>query len=304
PIDPCDQNQIDALIAAGDARASNRAANCLADGLPAGFQDPLSARFAGAISGNPDLTEEESDSYTLGIVLRPRFIEGLTITVDYWNLEINNAIGNVSAQDIVDNCYDNSDFPNNQFCDSFERNSDTGSAQFGGFTFLRQQTVNFAKLEAAGYDFVATYTFNIEDHGFTLNVSGTKYDKVDRFFDPADLSLVDPELGEIARPEWSGNASIQWRYGAFSLGWSTLYQGEQTFSGVEIETATELYGEGNAIADEFFSHNLNFSWDMSENIRLYGGINNVTDEKPFFTENAYPISGRGRSFFLGMNFEF
>lgn len=304
PVDPCSQVQIDALAAAGDARAPIREANCRADGLPEGFEDPLSARFTGAISGNPDLIEETADTFTLGAIFEPNFLPGFSLTVDYWDIEIEDAIALVAAQDIVDNCYDSTDFPNNQFCPLFERNPDTSSAQFGGFTFLRQTQVNFGKLEAAGIDFSARYAFDLGEHGFNIMVAGSWFDKINRFFDPADPTLVDPELGEIGRPEWAGSVNARWSFRDFQVGWEMRYQDEQTYSGIEVETADQLYGEGNGFTSDSFIHDINASYTLNENVVIYGGVNNVGNRRPFFTEFALPTSVRGRSFFLGVNASF
>ncbi len=300
PNDPCDQGQIDALLATGDPRGNNRVTNCAADGLPTGFQDPLSARFVGETVGNTDLEEETADTFTVGIILQPSFVEGLTISVDYWDIEIEDAIQAPSAQDIVNACYDSTQFPN-QFCDLFTRNTDTDSPQFGGFTFLRQQQINFAALEAAGIDFQVKYDFDIDEHAFSVGVNGSYFDKLNNFFDPTDLTAVDPELGELQRPEWAGNAFINWSYDRFTIGWQTQYMDRQALRGVEIETATELFGEGNAIAGDVFIHDINASYQVSDNLRVYGGVNNLADRDPFITENAFPVSPRGRVFFLGVN---
>ena len=81
PFDPCDQNEINRLQGIGYANIDNRIANCRSDGIPEGFSDPLSARFAGTIAGNPDLREETADTYTVGTVIQPSFIPRLAITV-------------------------------------------------------------------------------------------------------------------------------------------------------------------------------------------------------------------------------
>lgn len=304
PVDPCSQIQIDALEAAGDPRAPIREANCRADGLPEGFQDPLSARFTGEILSNADLTEETADTFTLGTIVQPQFLPGLTLTVDYWDIKIEDAIALVAAQDIVDGCYDSSDFPNNQFCGDFNRNTDTTSAQFGGFTFLRQQQRNFGSLEAAGVDFSARYVFDLDEHNFVISVAGSWFDKVDRFFDPNDQTLVDPELGEIGRPEWAGSMNVTWSWQDLRVGWQTRYQDEQAFQGIEIETADELYGPGNGVASDSFVHDINIAYNVNEVVTVYGGVNNVANRKPFFSELALPVSVRGRSFFLGLNASF
>ncbi len=302
PVDPCEQDEIDALLGAGDPRGANRVANCAADGLPAGFTDPLSARFTGETVGNPDLQEETAFTYTAGAVIQPRFIDGLYLTADYWNIRIEDAISTVSAQDIVDNCYDTSPggFPN-QFCGLFTRNRDPNSAQFLGFNFLSQTELNFAALETAGIDFSARYEFEVGAHAFNVGVSGTYVFRLDEFFDPGDPTAVDPELGELQRPQWAGNLFAQWIYGPLSVNWQTQYQGEQGLRAVEIEAVDFTYGEA-GIVDEIFIHDIAVSFAVNEQVELYGGINNLTNEEPFITEQAFPVNPLGRYFFIGASY--
>ena len=80
-----------------------------------------------------------------------------------------------------------------------------------------------------------------------------------------------------------------------------MYQDSQALSLVEIETSSFNYGPA-GIAGEFWSHDVNVSWDIQENLRIFGGVNNVTDEEPFLTESAYPVGPRGRYFFAGVNY--
>ena len=251
-------------------------------------------------SGNPDLTEEEADTFTIGFVFQPTFLEGLTGSVDFWNIEIENAIDFVDDQDIVDNCYDSATFPN-QFCGLFTRNRDALSPQFLGLNFLRQTQLNFGKIESSGIDFAANYAFEIGASSFDLGVQGSNVDKLDFFFDPGDPTAVDPELGELRRPELSGNVSLGWGLGPFYARWTSLYQDSQGLADVEIETASFIYGPA-GFSDDFWAHDLSVSWDMNDDLRVYGGVNNVTDEIPFLTESAYPVGPRGRYFFVGLNY--
>ena len=300
PFDPCDQLTIDALFANNDPRAQIRETNCRADGIPVGYTDPLSARFSGVNSGNPDLTEEEADTFTVGFVFQPTFLEGLTLSVDFWDIQIEDAIAFVSAQDTVDNCYDSTTFPN-QFCALFGRNSDPASAQFNGLNFLKQTQLNFGKLESSGVDFQVAYAFEIGASSFDVGVLGSKVNELDEFFDPGDSSAINPELGEIRRPELSGNLTLGWALGSVGVRWTSLYQDSQGFSNVEVETAAFEYGPA-GFADEFWSHDISVSWDFRDNIRVFGGINNVTDEIPFRTEGAYPVGPRGQYLYLGVNY--
>ena len=305
PVDPCDQGEIDALRAADPSTASIREANCRAGGaglpgLPAGWTDPLSARFFGVSGGNPNLQEETADTITVGFVLQPRFLDGFTLTVDYWDVTIEDAISAVAAQDIVDNCYDSNNFPN-QFCQNFTRNTDPGSAQFGGFTFLRQSQLNFGAIEASGVDFAATYRFGWGENDFQFGVAGTKQEKLDFFFDPGDPTAVDPELGEIRRPEWAGNITAAWERGPFTVSWQTQYIGEQIVTG-EIETYETIFGT-QVEADAMFIHDLAARWER-DNQTFTLGVNNITEEEPYVIQRAFPVSPRGRYFFFGAQARF
>jgi outer membrane receptor protein involved in Fe transport len=309
PDDPCDASRISSY---GDL-AANVQANCIADLQAIGvdpfdaggayvFQDPLSAAFGGITSGNSTLTEETSDSYTIGFVAQPSFIEGLTFSADYWNFEIEDAIRTPSSQQVVDTCYTNSDLTS-EFCSFFTRNGDSSSLQFGGFNFLRVAPINYAAFEVAGIDFAGDYKFSWGENDFNVRVQATKTDKIDTFTDPVDGSIVDPELGEIQRPEWAGNVFLDWSRGDLKVGWQTQYIGEQGLRGVEVETGQDIFGDAGFV-DETYLHDLSVSYTLDETTTFYGGVRNVTDEEPYITEAAYPASPRGRYFFVGVDLSF
>lgn len=303
PNDPCSQSNIDRLIAANDPAAQNRLANCRADGIPVGYEDPLSARFAGTSGGNPNLQEETATTFTVGTVLQPRFIPGLTISADYYSIEIEDAIQAVTAQDIVDTCYDLPTFPND-FCALFTRNRTAGSPTFLGLNFLQQTQINFAKLETRGIDFQVNYGFDIGKNSFNLNVGGNWTERLNRFFDPVDTSLVNPGLRELGAPEWAGFGSASWNRGDFTLTYGVQYIGSTAAASViQIERVQEEFGPA-GIAPEYWLHNLSFNLDATDQITFYGGVNNLTDEEPYLSSSAYPVSGIGRTFFLGLTGRF
>jgi outer membrane receptor protein involved in Fe transport len=304
PDDPCDVNQINALIDIGDPRGPIRQANCAAAGIPPTFTDPLTARFVGEVSGNPNLTEEEAESYSVGFIFQPaEFLVGLTITADYWDITIEDAIDTPSSQDIVDGCYDSLQFPDNQYCDLIRRQSDPTSPQFNGLDFIRQQQVNIGKLEAAGVDFAIQYQFEIGASDLRLGLSGTWMEKLDEFFDPTNPAAVNPELGELQRPEWAGNFTAEWMFGPVQVAYQMQYMDEQGLRDVEIETQPSFYGPA-GLADSVTIHDITASWDITDRYRVFGGINNFTDEEPFLTEFAFPVSPVGTFFFLGLDANF
>jgi iron complex outermembrane recepter protein len=302
PSDPCNASTISALLADGAANAANRQANCAttltALGVnPATYEDPLTARFSGTAGGNPDLTEETATTWTVGGVIQPSFLPGFTFSADYYSIEIEDAISAVTAQDTVDTCYDLDTFPN-QFCTLFTRRAD------GGLNFLRQTDLNFGRIETSGVDASLAYNFDIGANRFNLRGAVNWVEKLDRFFDPVNKDLVNPGLGELSAPEWAGLGSLTWGRGPIDVTWRTQYVGKQAIASViQIERIDLEFGaEGYARA--YWLHDVSFNFEFNEGFEFYGGINNLTNAKPYLASSAYPVSGVGRSYFLGMRGKF
>jgi iron complex outermembrane receptor protein len=302
PSDPCTAADIEARIAAGLPNAQTRKTNCAAAlnalGVnPATYSDPLTARFAGTSGGNPNLSEEAATTWTAGFVLRPDWLRGFTFSADYYSIEIKDAIAAVTAQNIVDSCYDLPTFPN-QFCGLFERRAD------GGFRSLRQIQVNSGRIETSGIDMAVAYDFRIDTHRFNLRVNANRTEKLNRYFDPVLQDLVNPGLGELGAPKWAGTISASWSTGPLSLTWRTQHVGKQAAAGaVQIESVATEFGPA-GIAPAMWVHNLSGSYNWSPGVQIYGGVNNLSNEKPYLASSAYPVSGVGRSVFLGMRGKF
>jgi outer membrane receptor protein involved in Fe transport len=310
PADPCD------LV--NQTATPNRKNNCLAAvsalgianpaAFLANYNDPLTGRFTGTIGGNPDLTEETATTWSVGTVIQPRFVPGLTLSVDYYSIKIQNAIATVTAQDIVNTCYDNSTFPN-QFCSLFERIGPTASGNTSatqpnlfGFRTLNQSQLNFGRIETAGVDFSANYRFALWDkNNITLGVNGNWTKKVDRFFDPVDQNLVNPALRELSVPEWSGVGSVTYNRGMVTVGYNVQYvQSTAAASAIQIERIMTEFGPA-GFAPDYWIHNLSFNVDiLKDRFSLYGGVNNLTNAEPYISSSAYPVSGMGRFYFMGI----
>tara|TARA_R100000306_G_scaffold25596_2_gene28788 strand:- start:52043 stop:55468 length:3426 start_codon:yes stop_codon:yes gene_type:complete len=309
PNDPCDASQI-----ASGPNPALRQANCVADLTANGVQqskifdangnyifvDPLSAGFPGVVGGNPNLKPEIATTETVGFVFQPRFLEGFTMSMDYWNIEIEEAIAEISSQNIVNSCYDAASI-NNPFCELIQRNSTSTSAQSGGFVFLRQTQLNFGEALAEGVDLNLSYRFQLADYNISLSTNVTKQLKLDFVepTNPGEEAVVDEDLLEMRSPEYAGQLSATVGRDNWSISLRSQYLSEMALTG-PIETAVQNYGEG-IFTDEFYSHNLSGNYQFNDTVRFYGGISNITDEKPFITERAYPVSPVGRSYFLGIN---
>jgi outer membrane receptor protein involved in Fe transport len=153
-VDPCSARNV-------GTGASTRPANCLAAGIPASYDFVYTSSIEILSGGNPGLHEESSDSLTLGAVLQPRFLPGFSLSIDYYDITVDDVITAPTAQQIANACYDAPDL-NNPFCDLFQR-AGAGGGPRGEIQFqilegsLQQTQQNYARLTARGIDFEMTY---------------------------------------------------------------------------------------------------------------------------------------------------
>ncbi|MFP4334937.1 MAG: TonB-dependent receptor domain-containing protein [Wenzhouxiangella sp.] len=303
PSDPCDVGNIN------DGTA-NRPGNCAADGLPADFTDPLTARFSGFTGGNPDLDVETADTFTAGVVLEPRFAPGLSISVDWYDIEIDDAISSIGVQELVNACYDSSTFPN-QFCAQFVRDRNPDSPTFLGFESFVSSQLNFAKIVTQGVDYAVRYDFELgslaqalDTYGsMTLGVTGNWVKKLERFEDPVDASIVNDQLYENGQPKDAFSAFARWRWDRLTLNWQARYWGKFLEFSPRI-TNDSADNVEKAWTGDMWRHDLSGSYQANESIRVIAGVNNVFDKAPVLTSRAYPVGIIGREYFLGLNARF
>lgn len=161
--DVCDQNHINAAEA-----SQYRATNCHLAGLPDGF-NPTDEWYRGTRpgynAGNPDLKEETSDDYTLGVVYTPSYVEGLTLTADFWSFDIKNAINSILVNTAVKYCYDSASL-DNPYCSRFTRDSVTGD-----IVDYVQAPINVATYKTKGVDLESDYSLSTDGYGdFRVNL--------------------------------------------------------------------------------------------------------------------------------------
>jgi outer membrane receptor protein involved in Fe transport len=306
--DPCDVDNIDA--------DPDRTANCAADGIPAGFVANTNVSIEGVSSGNPNLDAEEAESFTYGVVLQPRWLPGVSFTADYYDIQIDNAIAQIGAQDIIDNCYDASGGLDGNFCSLFTRGADQN---IDGVTTT---FVNAAALTTKGWDFELTGTRELDPSNWSYlagRVSASitaNYLEELNFFAFADRpDEIDVEAGEVGDPEWSYKSRITWDNGTWAVTGETRYEGRAARYDVTptpgVNTAESIMP--NSVGAQLY-HDLVVRYRINDglwavsNVELFGGINNITDQDiPFGltgngTSSSYELYGR--QFFGGIRARF
>lgn len=332
--DPCSVVNI-------NAGSAFRKANC--DALVGPNFDPTnfaSAFRPGTSGGNPNLFEEEAETFTAGFVFQPRggALDGLTLIADYYDISITGAIGSLSGAQIAAACVD---LPttDNQFCDAIDRNPTTGVIDF-----FRSGQINLGSLNVRGIDFAASYGFDLEglvgsDAGrLDLSVTGTYFLKDEQIFDATAEVLIaaieDPlererariannitndQLGTLGNPEFIANFGVVWSKDGLTLGWNGRFESSQLSPGIENIEVVSVEIENGAVVvrddDTFVPRpqrdtgsslvsDFYASYDVSDRFNIYGGINNAFDKDPYLGSLVRPIGVRGRYFYLGVRGKF
>lgn len=329
-VDPCNVNAI--------GRNPIRSANCEAE-LSAVQRANLapSGYSLGIVSGsNPDLKEETSDSYTAGVVFTPKFIPGLTLTADYYHITVKNVISTLSAQTIVDSCYD-SPGRSSPLCDAFKRNMTSANGPLGElpgqilFKSLLAGPQNFARRIREGVDIEAGYrrdlggdaklsTRLIYSHQFTNS----------NFQNPVLPDYENRLLEELGDPKDEFRWNVDLSKGPFTLGYVMRYIGPM-FTGLyedfnvlpgacTTNTTPQVCPPLNA--DSFaiqkypavIYHNARFEWDVEgagfgKDFTFYFGVDNFTNKLPPFGTTATGGSSaiyniRGRNWYAGVTARF
>ncbi len=312
-VDPCAN--------AGTGAVAATRATCIALGVPAGnvgqglIVQP-NAQIPALFGGNPNLEEETSDSFTAGIVLQPSFLPGFTLTADYFDITIDNAIASVggSPQGAFDLCFVTIADPTSAACDAFRgvRNGD-GAIVVDNPPLI--STANISSLGVSGVDLEANYTTTIP---FSL-LTDTGEQRVSLSFlgTWTDRAFVTPVVGVDDTVECAGKfggrcgeptPSFKWTSRAsFIDGPLTTSLRWRHLSAVDDEDIAVLYSDFNGVeripAYDLFD--LTMSFEANENLTLTFGVNNIFDKLPMSPEfnAAGEVSNANNGTLLGDNQE-
>ncbi len=318
PNDPCAARNL-------NAGSSTRPANCAAAGRPSNYDFVYTQSLSILSGGNPDLTEETSDNYTIGGVLTPRFVPGLSLTVDYFDITVNKVISSIDAQTILNNCYDSSDL-NNPFCNLFTRAGAAGGPQ-GEIPFqvlegsLLASTFNFAKLKARGIDAELAYRHTFGTVAASFRANYTRVLQRDDFTDPTDASFADRRLSEAGTPKNRLTANAEATAGKFTLGYQLRWVGKQVFGAAENtysvngqDPQNPDYSDPRFYGNVFY-HDIRGEYAVNDQFGIYGGVDNLTNRfGPFGSTgigastdnigNTGLYENKGRSFYAGVRAKF
>lgn len=260
--DPCDVDFI-------NAGSANRAANCAALGIASDFQSNTDAVTTAILSGgNPDLKEETADTFTIGAVITPSALPGFSLTVDYWDIKIQDAVNAFPAQAILNGCVDGDNITN-PLCASVTRGSGSNIQS------VSSQLINVASFEASGIDIEARYQHDLGSSGtLNLNLSATYLDKLN-FFAQERQSDPDREAGELGDPKWTANFRATYRNDKLTVSLYERMIGNQVF---DLGEPDEIR-DPNSTGTQFYT-DIQARYLITDDVEVYAGVNNVFDKAP------------------------
>ena len=234
--------------------------------------------------GNPELSPEDADNLTLGIVWRPGFLAGFALTLDYFQIEKTNVIGTANVNYVIEQ---NALF--GTFADRVTR--DAGNAVSQVIVTLD----NLLKQEVKGYDLGLEYQTETASIGdFSARVDITYLDSQKRPAAPGQpaverVGTYSTEIGTLAK--YRANARLGWGFGNFDVSTAVRYVDGVT------NTGSLLVGGAFLEADDYLQNDINFQYAVEPwSTRLAVGVENIFDEMPPWLEGNFSNGFDERSF--------
>lgn len=257
------------------------------------------------IGGNPLVTPETGETLTAGLVWQPGFADGLSMTVDYWQIDLENGISTLGVQYILEDCYVRQ---NSSSCDLITRTPDYNISE------VLDLSLNVAEQGASGVDTEIRYVFDTASAGqFDAAVLWAYL--IDRTKRQSPDSPVDQLGGRFTDDTVEDGGGYPRNKISYSLGWtmnglSLNYLGE-FIDGMTVDGSPGFSDDYQYQNDALNYHDLTGSFAFSQGTTISGGVTNITDEAPPFIASGFngatsPEMYRmlGRGYFVKLSHEF
>jgi iron complex outermembrane receptor protein len=237
-----------------------------------------SGAISGVTAGNVNLEAETADTFSAGAAFTPTFLPRFSLTVDWFRINVKNAIAAQSAAQILTACA-----RTGNFCDLVQR------AATGEVVELRQAVVNLSRIEVEGVDATARYAHRVGGGTVEAAIDVAYLDKFRTFTpQPDGTVLVDDRAGlsdqpRSTFPHWKGQASLRYVGEAIGAGWRTRY----------IGSSKDIPGNavnGGRITDVLY-HDVQLNFTIPGDRMTFAlGVDNVFDRQPPASAANNPIN--------------
>ena len=282
--DPCDFRYVDSGEESG-----GRAALCAQEAAALGYSDYdpttfqstiVNASQQGFTGGNPDLINETSESESMGVVITPNFVEGLTFSVDLIDVYLEDAIETLGLSGIMAGCYDGGNL-SAPACGQFSR--DPSTFQINGFQ------VGFVN---AGYRILKGYQSEVDwAFDFADTIPGQFRLRANVFdLDTSAVSVTGDDAGDtkglIGNSSLRANVNLMYMLDEWTFNWRTQYISSARKSNTAPERTYDI-----PELDEYFMHTLFVRYSMNSQVDASIAIRNITDEDVPYGLNSFSAIG-------------
>jgi len=286
---------------------------------------PATFGYSAVATGNPNLDAEKADSLNIGAIVSPSFLPGFSASVDYFRIEMEDVIDSLSAQDIVNRCFEGLQ----EYCAAIT-NDPIRSTPTAPYLIIRNQPFNFASKLVRGVDFEASYRTAVPalfvDGEGSLSFRGLATRYIDNITNTGiagvvPLNTVGVNGGQASTPKWIYRFSATYDTPSYSVTGVArgVSAGKYVANGIECTTGCPLSTtqfptyDDNTVSGAFYV-DLNvtkkFSVFGSENGELFVNVTNLFDSDPILlpetglAANSTYSDLLGRAFRAGIRLKF
>ncbi len=297
-----------------DVRAANMAERFDSSGAGATVMDPVFdnqlVTFTQIIGGNPEVAPEEADTVTAGIVWQSPHVAGLSISADWYSIDIAGSIGQLGPQRIVTDCFLGAE----QLCEQITRDPTTQV-----ITGLRNTYLNINAAAVSGTDLELIYHRALRG-GRSVSVRALGSHLHENSI--TNLGALEQnragETGSLSFPESQLVASTTYRQGRFTAYVQGRYisSGLRRYNGNRPEIGGITIDDNSVEAVLYTDLHLAYRLPMRDaDLEIFGNVGNLFDEDPPLAANHAPFSGSthtnaalfdtlGRRLVIGARFSF
>ena len=235
--------------------------------------------------GNPNVNPEESESMTIGVVLNP--MDGLTLTVDYFDITVEDGIGTVSPKTALDKCIETGAAA---FCNLINRNPVNGSLWLTG-GYISAQITNISEEQTSGIDVI--FDYSVDTNWGPLVVSG-----VTTLLDSYDITELPGEAAIGCSGNWGGSCGknpMPEVMGSYTVGLTTEFDTD-VILGVRYLGETDDLNANDIDFDAYTYLDATAIYSVNDNMSVTLGVSNLLDKEPGYTSDAGTAPGNGNTF--------
>ncbi len=242
--------------------------------------------------GNPNVAPEEADTMTLGLIYQPSWLKGFSTSVDWYNVEVKDAIDFLGVQEIVDQC---SKTRSAEFCGRIARDPETKL-----ITLVQNTFANVDLREVSGVDIELAYTTQVQWFGANnANMSWRFLGSWLKENSTTDAGAPKRDLvGEVGvggLPEFRWTSNITYAQGPFTV----FLQGRWTGSGINDIDYVEGFDIDDNSVESILYTDLRLSYlhttQNNGEWELFFHTSNLFDEDPPLVAGWSNFSGTGIS---------